>query len=54
MLKDNISYKKSKLDSIYSLSSKISCADFAKKFPNYKEDIYKINGQLLENIDLYI
>ncbi len=53
MLKDNISYKKSKLDSIYSLSSKISCADFAKKFPNYKEDIYKINGQLLENIDLH-
>ena len=40
-------FSRSELEDVYSLSSKISCAEFAKSIPGYERHIYTANGNFL-------
>ena len=42
----------SELDEVYSLSSKITCAEFAKSIPGYESDIHTANRNFLKYSDL--
>jgi len=45
-------FGRSELDEAYSLSSKITCAEFAKSIPGYEKHIYKVIGDFQKYIDL--
>jgi len=47
-----IKFSQSELDEVYSLSSKISCAEFADSIPGYERHIYTANGNFLRYSDL--
>ena len=45
-------FSRSELDGVYSLSSKISCAEFVKSIPGYERQIYSSIGNFLKYSDL--